>query len=194
MDNKQHQSIRVFTHRAFAVFITLLLISEARTAYAGEGLQKIAQQGKTSQQNTTGSEAIKLTKEGLELFKKGTPESLIAARKKFESALILWRKLENKEAEAQIIAFIAQIYSDLGETQKALQYNKQALPLYRALGDKRQEAVTLNNIAGAYNNLGEKHKALQFLKQALPLRRAVDDKGGEAVTLNNIGQIYSDLG
>ncbi len=180
-------------HRAFAVFLTVFLISDVGTAYAGRDLEVIAQQGET-RSDATEAEAKKLTQEALQLFKQGSKESLLAARKKFEAALVLWEKLEDKQSQAGTLSGIGRIYSDLGEKQKALQYYNQALPIFRAVEKRNGEATTLNNIGKVYSDLGEKQKALQYYNQALPLRRAVEDRGGEATTLNNIGKVYSDLG
>ena len=193
MNKKQRQGIGVFTHRAFAVFLTVFLISEAGTVYAGEDLEVITQEWESSPY-VTRVEAEKLTDEGLELLKQGTAESLIAARKKFEAALVLWRKLGDKQWEANILVGIGKVDSDLGENQKALKYYNQALPLYRVVDDKGGEANTLSNIGQVYSDLGEKQEALKFLNQALPLYRVVSDRAGEASTLNNIGFAYSGLG
>ena len=100
----------------------------------------------------------------------------------------------DKTGEATILNNIGQVYSDLGEKHKALQFFKQALSISRALGDKNGKAATLNNIGQVYSDLGEKQKALSFFNQALTIFHAVEDKGGEAKTLNNIGLIYNNLG
>ncbi|WP_238178385.1 CHAT domain-containing protein [Calothrix sp. 336/3] len=155
---------------------------------------QIAQQPTTKQPNATRAEAGKLTQEGLKLFQQGSAESLVAARKKWEAALVLWQKLGDKQWQATILTAIGRVYDSLGEKQEALKYYNQALPLFRAVGNKGGEATTLNNIGSVYDSLGEKQEALKYYNQALPLIRAVGNKGGEANTLNNIGLVYSDLG
>ena len=180
-------------HRAFAVFLSVFLISDVGTAYAKQNSEVIAQQGET-RSDATETEARKLTLEGQKLFKQGSKESLLAARTKWKEALVLWEKLGNKEWQAITLSGIGRIYSDLAQKQKALQYYNQALPLFRALGNKGGEATTLNNIGKVYSDLAQKQKALQYYNRALPLRRAVEDRDGEATTLNNIGQVYNSLG
>ena len=191
---KQHLCVPGLIHRAFAAFLTIFLMSYVGKAFAGQDLPIIAQQGGDSQRNATRAEAKKLTLEGIQLLKQGTKESLLAARKKFEAALVLWLKLDDKGSQATIITGIGRICHILGEKQKALQFYNQALPLRRAVGDRGGEALTLTGIGGVYSDLGEKQKALQFYNQALPLYRAVGDRDGEATTLNKIGGVYSDLG
>jgi len=89
---------------------------------------------------------------------------------------------------------LGNVYSDLGEKQKALEYYTQALALRRVVGDRAGEATTLNNIGWVYSDLGEKQKALEYYTQALAIFRAVGNRAGEATTLYNIGAVYSDLG
>ena len=78
--SKQHHHVRVLTHRAFAVFLTVFLISDVGRVYASRNLE-IAQQGET-QSDASVAEAIKLTQQAVQLFKQGSKESLLAARKK----------------------------------------------------------------------------------------------------------------
>ncbi len=190
---KKHHHVRVLMHRAFVVFLTVFLISDVGRVYASRNLQIIAQQ-KESQPNATEAEALKLMQEGLRLFKQGSKESLLAARKKHQAALVLWKKLGDKKLQATTLLGIGRICSDLGENQKALQYFKQALLLFRAIEDKNGEAITLNNIGRIYLDLGENRKALQYYYQALPILRAVKNRVLEATTLHSIGLIYSNLG
>ena len=192
--SKKYLYARILMHRAFVVFFTLFLISDVQKTYAFKNQQIIAQQKENSQPNATRAEAEKLTQEGLQLFKQGSKESLLAARKKWEAALVLWRKLGGKKWQALMLTGIGGVHDNLGEKQKALQFYNQALPLLRAVGDRGGEATARNNIGGVHSDLGEKQKALQFYNQALPLFRAVGDRGGEATTLNNIGGVHSDLG
>ena len=145
-------------------------------------------------QNSSNSEADRLSQEGLQLFQQGTAESLRAALEKWEAARQLYRAAGDKGKEAVMLMGMGRISNDLGEKQKALDYYNQALPLSRAVGDRGGEATTLNNIGRVYDSLGEKQQALDYYNQALPLRRAVGDRGGEADTLNNMGLVYGSLG
>ncbi|MEG5170870.1 CHAT domain-containing tetratricopeptide repeat protein [Microcoleus sp. B3-D7] len=138
--------------------------------------------------------AEKAFKEGLQLYQQGTAESLKGAIVKYQEALKLYRAGGNRRREGLTLNNIGNIYSVLGEKQKALEYYSQSLPLYRAVGNRGGEAVTLNNIGQVYSDLGERQKALEYYSQSLPLSRAVGNRRGESVTLNNIGQVYSKLG
>ena len=100
----------------------------------------------------------------------------------------------DRSQEATTLNNIGQVYDDLGEKQKALDYYQQALPLSQTVGDHAGEAVSLHNIGFVYHALGEKQKALDYYQQSLSLQKAVGDRAGEAETLNNIGTVYISLG
>ncbi|MEG4268559.1 tetratricopeptide repeat protein, partial [Microcoleus sp. Pol12A4] len=99
----------------------------------------------------------------------------------------------NRSGEALTLNNIGNIYSDLGEKQKALEYYSQSLPLSRATGNRYGEATTLNNIGFVYSELGEKQKALEYYSQSLPLSRATGDRAGEATIFSNIAYTKRDL-
>ena len=145
-------------------------------------------------ENRTATAAKKLSDEAYQLYQEGTVEALKQALAKLEEALKLFRAVGDRRGEAVTLNKIGQVYSALGEKQKALDYYSQSLPLSRAVGDRRVENGILNNIGQVYSALGEKQKALEYYNQSLPLTRATGDLRGEAVTLSSIGLVYSDLG
>ncbi|MCC5629840.1 CHAT domain-containing protein [Nostoc sphaeroides CHAB 2801] len=183
-----------FTRYSLTLLLSAVMLADAVGATPrNRGLQ-IAQQPETAQQDATRAAAERIFQEGMQLYQKGTGESLRQAIGKWQEALKLWQQVDDKRWEANILLGIGKVYSDLGENQEALKYYNQALPIYRAVEDKGGEATTLNNIGLVYDDLGEKQEALKYYNQALTIFRAVEDKRGEATTLNNIGGVYSDLG
>lgn len=187
---QMRQYLPVLTHRAVALFFTILLLSESTAASASKYRLKIAQQPATTSQDATRTAAQKALEEGFALYKQGTAESLKQAIVKLQEALKLWKKVGGSSQQALTLLGIGLAYNNLGEKQQALSYYNQALPLYRAVGDKVWEAVILNNIGLVYSDLGEKRKALEYFNSALPLSQAVGDKSVEATALNNIGLVY----
>jgi CHAT domain-containing protein/uncharacterized protein HemY len=124
----------------------------------------------------------------------GTKESLRVSIDKHMDALLKWRAAGDRAGEAAALSSIGEVYYDLGEPKKALDYLNQALLLQRAVGDRSGEATTLNGIGNVYSDVGEKQKALDYYNQALPLLRAVGYRLKEATTMNNLGEIYNYLG
>jgi CHAT domain-containing protein len=147
-------------------------------------------------------EAQQVYDEGYRLFQKGDAESLRQAIGQFENALKLSHQSYNRPLQALSLLSLGLIYANLGQLQKALEFDNQALPIFRVVGDLNHQAMTLNNIGAVYSALGENTKALEFYNQALLLFRVVGDspeerrrqRRGEAMTLNNIGAVYSALG
>jgi CHAT domain-containing protein/tetratricopeptide (TPR) repeat protein len=177
----------------FIGLLSVVLLSESVGARDAVAQLQIAQQP-TTQANATRAEAEKLTKQGMQLYQQGSAESLVAARKKWETALVLWQKLGDKSGQAFALLFIGRVYDSLGDKQQALKFYNQSLPLSIEVGDKSLQAATLNNIGLVYDSLGDKQQALKFYNQSLPLTIEVGDKSGQARTLNNIGGVYSSLG
>ena len=138
--------------------------------------------------------ADRLSQEAKQLRGQEIPESLRGAIDKLEEALLIYRELGDREAEADTLSWIGIIYNDLGEKQEALSYFEGALPLTRQAGNVLGEARTFQWIGVVYNDLGEKQQALSYFKRALPLTRQSGDIVQEARTLYNIGLVYSSLG
>ncbi|BAY18762.1 TPR domain protein [Anabaenopsis circularis NIES-21] len=174
------------------LLLSSLLLSDAVRATSKTQDLQIAQQ--PTQPDPTRAAAQQAYKKGFELYKQGTAESLRQAIAKWQIALPLWQKLEDKSNEALTLLGTGRVYDLLGEKQQALSYYNQALPLYRAVGDRSGIAATLHNIGVVYDALGEKQQALSYYNQALPLYRAVGNRFGEATTLHNIGVVYDALG
>ena len=142
-EKKRHWDIRVFTYRTFAVFISMLLLSNVGLA-AGRDEVKVQQQPRSQQ--ATRAAAEQALNEGMKLYQQGTAESLRQAIGKWEEALRLYQQIDDKGMQAVALLGIGRIYDDLGGKQKALEYYNQALPLYRVVGDRGREAATLHKM------------------------------------------------
>ncbi|PHK45223.1 tetratricopeptide TPR_1 repeat-containing protein, partial [Nostoc linckia z16] len=91
-----------------------------------------------------------------------------------------------KSGEARTLNNIGNIYSKIGEKQKALDYFNQSLPLFESVENKLGLAANLNNIGLIYSDLGEQPKALNYYQQALSLYQKVGNRGGEALAIYNM--------
>ena len=132
--------------------------------------------------------------EAEQLRGQGTAQSLQKAIEKYNEALPLFRKVEDREGEATTLNLIGVRYWELGDNQKALEYYSKALPLWRSLGNQKEEGQVLHNFGTAYWQSGDSQKALEYYSQALPLIRAAGDRTQEAITLNTTGLAYYELG
>ena len=184
--------IRNLARYGLTALLGIVLVGESVGAIAESAGVEVAQQANSNE--AIRLQAEKLTKEGFQLFQQGTAESLKQALGKWEKALELWRKVEDKKLQAAVTLGIGRINDLLGYKQKALKFYNQALPLMREFGDKSGQATILYNIGGVYYSSGDKHKALKFYNQALSLSRELRNKSGQATTLNDIGRVYYSLG
>lgn len=103
------------------------------------------------------------------------------------------RELGDKAGEGKTLNDIGEVYQNLGQYSKALEYYQKALLIEKEIDDKAGEKTTLNNIAVVYDRQGQYSKALEFLNQALGIAKAISDKAGERTTLNNIAAVYRNL-
>ena len=90
------------------------------------------------------------------------------------------------------------IYSDLGDLQKALEFQLMDIEISEKVLDKKHPslATSYNNISTIYSNLGDLQKALEFQLKTLEIKEKVLDKNHPslAISYNNLSLIYSDLG
>ncbi|MEM9539068.1 MAG: tetratricopeptide repeat protein [Cyanobacteria bacterium P01_E01_bin.42] len=140
------------------------------------------------------SEAERLYRAGMRLFREGTAESLRSALTPLEQAASLARQAGNQSLEADSLFGIGRVYYSLVENQQALDYYERALSLFQAEGDRAGEARVLNDTGRVYNFLGEREQALDYYERALPLFQDAGDRLGEAYAFNNMGRLYNSLG
>jgi len=132
--------------------------------------------------------------EAARLRSQGSEESQRQALAAYEAALALSRDLDSRGEVAKTLINMGEVYLDLGEVKKCLEYSEQALSLWRDLDDRRGLAWALNNIAVCYANVAEFQKGIEYYNQALQLFREQSDRRAQTVTLNNIGSAYRRLG
>jgi tetratricopeptide (TPR) repeat protein len=93
---------------------------------------------------------------------------------------------------------LASIYKDLGQPEKALEFQLKALKIKEEVLDKNHPdlATSYNNLSLIYSDLGQPEKALEFQLKALKILEEVLDKNHPslATSYNNLSGIYSDLG
>ncbi|MGF1676912.1 MAG: tetratricopeptide repeat protein [Rivularia sp. (in: cyanobacteria)] len=128
--SKKHHDVRVLTHRAFAVFLSVFLISDVGRVYASRNLEIIAQQGET-QPDVTRAEAVKLTEEGLELFnKQGESQKALQF---FNQALPIFRAVGDKNNESALLGNLAYLERKQGNLQASLKYIQSAIAIIEDL-------------------------------------------------------------
>jgi tetratricopeptide (TPR) repeat protein len=119
------------------------------------------------------------------------------ALKNYKAMLKLSEKVSDKDAlegKSNALAGIGLIYSDKGDMEKALKYQKGALKIHKEIGYKQGEAADLGNIGLIYYNKCDLDQALKYHNDALKIYKKIGYKQGEANQLGNIGLIYYNKG
>lgn len=78
-------------------------------------------------------------------------------------------KAGDRPVTATTLNNIGEVYRNLKQPQKALEFYNQALPIYKEVGDISGEAVSLNNIGLVYYQSKQQEQALTYYNQALPI-------------------------
>jgi tetratricopeptide (TPR) repeat protein len=104
------------------------------------------------------------------------------------------RPLHIRELDASLDNNLANIYSDMRQFDKALDYYRQFLRFARELKSKKQETIALVNIATVYTELGELDKAIATGREALDLNRQEGIAYYIPIILNNLGVAYDKEG
>ncbi len=199
-DNYSRFVIRNLARFSLSALLGIVLIGESVSAIPKSVGVEIAQQQSvtdTENREVLRVEAQRLSIEGMQLFNQGTLQSLKQAISKWEKALFLWQKVEDKRWQTTIVLGIGRIYDDLGDKQQSQKFYEQALQLNSSTGDKSERATILNNLGKVHNDLGNRKEALKSYNQALqilPLNGSIEDEAQKATTLSNIGFVYKDLG
>jgi tetratricopeptide (TPR) repeat protein len=85
------------------------------------------------------------------------------------------REIGYRSGEAIVINNIGNVYRELEEYDKALDYLAQASQLERETGDRATLMKTLNNVGAIYSSLGDLDKALDYYAQALTIATELED-------------------
>lgn len=125
---------------------------------------------------------------GKSLAKQGKNEE---ALKSFESALILFKELNNSAKLANTYIGIGSIYSYQSQYEKAMKKYQIALDIFKKLGDKKGEATTINGIGNIYTYQSQYPKALEMYQKSLALYQELGNKAGMGLSYNNMGLIFT---
>jgi CHAT domain-containing protein len=126
--------------------------------------------------------------------KNSAPENWRQVIAKFEEALTLWRRLDDRQGELRMLVRLGGERLNIGEPQKAMSYFQEALPLAKALGDRGQEANLLLLFGIVYSRQNESQKALEAYDHARQAFASMSRRESEAIATVNIGVVHQSLG
>ncbi|MEA3266193.1 MAG: diguanylate cyclase [Candidatus Fermentibacteria bacterium] len=99
----------------------------------------------------------------------------------------------DKALEGMYFARMADIESETGSPEKALEQYRKGLEVCVREKDPTGEALILNNMHGLYAYSGDYNSSLDSLKQVIKLNNKLGDKLGLAIGYYNIAETYTQL-
>ncbi|MEH1861458.1 MAG: CHAT domain-containing protein [Nostoc sp.] len=109
----------------------------------------------------------------------------------YNQAQSLYHADKQPKKEANLLYYIAVVYTVFDEPKKEHEFLERALAIQKANDDLPGQANTLGVIAGNYQLLGEINKALDSYQQVLKIYSQTKDLFGQAETFIDIGLVYS---
>jgi serine/threonine protein kinase/Tfp pilus assembly protein PilF len=128
---------------------------------------------------------------GVVLYNKG---DFAGARKAFEDALGIFRKIGTQVYVALTLSDLGNLVYDQGKLVEARQYYEESLQIDREISRAQDIPGNLGNIANVLEGLGDLIGATRMQEQSLQAFRDIGDKQGEASTLGNLGNVLLERG
>ena len=104
---------------------------------------------------------------------------------------------EKDEDLATLANNLSTIYQDMGQLDRALEFQLKALAIKEAVLDKNHPslATSYNNVSMIYQDMGQLDRALEFQLKALAIREAVLDKNHPSLaqSYHNLSYNYQDM-
>jgi tetratricopeptide (TPR) repeat protein/transcriptional regulator with XRE-family HTH domain len=119
---------------------------------------------------------------------------LRAARANLNQVMKLYRQLDDRLRQADVLISIGGVANLTDQYPQALLYARKALKIFRETGNQRGEAAALHSIGTTRWLTGDCHAATAWYRQALSLFRAIGGKSGEAETLIGLATIQTVTG
>ena len=120
--------------------------------------------------------------------------NLLGSLDLYRAALPALKQANDEAGVAQAFLDLGLSYSDLSETENALQSFEQSLVSWRAIGNPRGEALTLTVLGHLRSKLGEKQVALDLYYQSIQLLQPLEDRLAMAYNFDGLGFIHAGLG
>jgi hypothetical protein len=108
--------------------------------------------------------AVQLNAEGAQLRSEGRPED---AAERHRQALVIFRRLGDRRAEAPTLNSLALALDAAGDTESAVERFEQALSILRDLHDERHEGKVIANLGFTMLRHGDDDRARGLLEAAL---------------------------
>ena len=116
------------------------------------------------------------------------------ALKHFTECAAFCERMGNRYDLAECQYYIGNIFSDLGDTSRAIAHMARYMELADSIGKAGQRIEALRSMAAALHRFGEHRKALEHLHRAHALAIAASDEVETGLTQLDKGSIHHDMG
>ena len=145
------------------------------------------------------SRSLKYAKgEGLSLELTGQVEyasgNLTHSLHLYTTALSILKKERDHNGVAQTFLDLGYTFSDLSQTDKALEAYNQALDSWRNVKNPKGEALTLTALGHLHSKLGDKQRALNLYYQSIQLLEPLEDRIALAFNFDGLAYIHTGFG
>ena len=124
-----------------------------------------------------------------------------AALKSWKQALTLYRRLQDRDGEGNVLMSLGNTYQRLSQYDKAITCLQQLLPIYQQNQDHAAVGLTLANLGFSYKFLSQYDKAIASLQQSVKVwesiraetRSRYGEDGFDAFYVELISPTYQEL-
>lgn len=110
-----------------------------------------------------------------------------------EASLLAARSSKNIDLVLSVLQELSSIYSQIGNTAKAISYTKELYTFNHQTNKRLDAAKNLNDIAHLYSLLGQFKRAQSLLQQAIALWRELGDVTGQILSIIELGTTFLHL-
>ncbi|MBN1150626.1 tetratricopeptide repeat protein [candidate division WOR-3 bacterium] len=133
--------------------------------------------------------SIMETSLGHTLFRRGDYQEALA---RYSNSLSLSK--DDKLLKSKILNNIANIWAEIGNFEKSLEFYTESLKLCRENRDIATESVALLNIGTIFHSLDEYEKAMDSYSKGLALKNIYGDEDGILILKSNMGSVQEAIG
>lgn len=116
------------------------------------------------------AEADRLLVEGVQ---QDQDQQVEAALKSWKQALTLYRRLQDRDGEGNVLMSLGNTYQQLWQYDKAITCYQQLLPIYQQNQDHAAVALTLARLGSSYTFLSQYDKAIAYLQQSVKVWESI---------------------
>ena len=104
------------------------------------------------------------------------------------------REIGDRNGEASCYGSLGNVYTSVGEYDKAREHFQKSLVIMKEIGDRNGEACCYTSLGNVYASVGEYDKAREHFQKSLVIMKEIGDRKGEACCYTNLGDFCGSVG